>query len=115
MRGGVLKISIAPTDLKDPQKANAYFEKLLRVEERKRLLVDISTVKDATSLMIGALLSLHLLAYENLAILKFTGLSPKIQMLFKLLGVDKVIEAHYGIEEAMKSFDDVGAPPGYGQ
>jgi len=108
-----LKIALSPGDLKNPIKVNAFFEKLLRVDERKRLLADISEVKDATSLMIGALLSLHLLAYENLAILKFTGLSPKINMLFRLLGVDKVIEAHYGVEEAMKSFDNIGTPPGY--
>ncbi len=64
--------------------------------------------------MIGALLSLHLLAYENLAVLKFSGLSPKVKMLFELLGVDKVIQAHYGVTEALNSFDEVGAPPGFG-
>ncbi|MBN1808664.1 MAG: anti-sigma factor antagonist [Planctomycetes bacterium] len=113
MPGGVLLVELKSGDLKSPEKVNGFFERLLREDERKRVLVDIESVRDATSLMMGTLLSLHLLAYENLAVLKFTGLSPKVKMLFSLLGVDHVIQAHYGREEALRAFDQVGAPPGY--
>ncbi len=106
-------VSLTSADLKEPRWVNEFFEKLLRDEERKRILVDISGVDDPTSLMIGALLSFHLLAYENLAILKFAGLSSKTRMLFRLLGVDDVIQSHYGVNEALSAFDDIGVPPGF--
>ena len=54
--GGVLKVALTPADLKEPLEVNAFFEKLLRDDERKRILVDIAAVKDATSLMMGTLL-----------------------------------------------------------
>jgi len=52
-------------------------------------------VRALTSLMIGTLVSLHLLAYENVVILSFTGMHEKLVALFRLIGIDKLMEAHY--------------------
>ncbi len=111
--GGILFITLSPGDLKSPQALYTEFQELIVMEELKRILVDLSQVEEATSLMIGALIALHLLAYENLAVLKFTGLSPKIKMLFGILGVEKVMESHYGRDEALDDFRPVGGPPGF--
>ena len=110
--GGVLRIALSPEDLRHPEQLYSRFEQIIVEDEVKRILVDLSGVRDATSLMIGALIALHLLAYENLAVLKFTGLNPKIHMLFRLLGVDKVLESHHGPASTSGSFHTAGAPPG---
>ena len=113
--GGVVLVKLAPSDLLSPQALYSEFQELIVMEELKRVLVDLSEVEDATSLMIGALIALHLLAYENLAVLKFTGLCPKIKMLFRMLGVEKVIESHYGRDEVLDEFRPVDGPPGFAE
>lgn len=113
--GGVLVVRISPADLKSPQELYSQFQEIVVMEEYKRVLVDLTDIEDATSLMIGSLIALHLLAYENLAVLKFTNLRPKIRMLFKILGVEKVVESHYGRDDALDDFRPVGGPPGYGE
>ena len=97
----VLVVELTEGDLKDPVVLNSEFEEMIVEEEERKILVDLSAVKMMTSLMIGAVVSIHTVAYENVAILKFTGLSEKVRMLFRLLGIDKLIEMHYGRNEAL--------------
>ena len=101
----VLVVELTERDLKDPIRLNAAFEEMIVEEEERKILVDLSPVKAMTSLMIGAVVSIHTVAYENVAMLKFTGLSEKVRMLFRLLGIDKLIEMHYGSSD---TFGEMG-------
>lgn len=98
----VLVVELAESDLKDPVTLNREFEEIIVDEEERKILVDLSAVKTMTSLMIGTIVSIHTVAYENVALLKFAGLSKKVRMLFRLLGIDRLIEMHYGKQAALE-------------
>jgi len=98
----VLVVELVEGDLKDPVGLNTVCEELIVEDGERKVLVDLSAVGAMTSLMIGAVVSIHTVAYENVAMLKFTGLSDKVKMLFRLLGIDKLIELHYGRDGALE-------------
>jgi anti-anti-sigma regulatory factor len=95
-RDGVLYVLLTESDLNNPVMVHTIFEDFIFNEGERRITIDLSGVTMLTSLMIGTLVSLHLLAYENVVVLTFQGLHEKILSLFRLIGVDKLIEAHYG-------------------
>ena len=94
-RDGVLYVSVTESDLNNPVMLHSIFEDFIFSEGDRRIALDLSSISMLTSLMIGTLVSLHLLAYENVVVLTFQGLHEKILSLFRLIGVDKLIEAHY--------------------
>ena len=94
-KDGALIVRPTPDELADPQALIERFEQWID-EGELRILVDLAGTEYLSSLQVGALVSLHVLAYENVALLKFTGLSEKLAGLFKLLGVDQLMQMHYG-------------------
>jgi anti-anti-sigma regulatory factor len=101
---GVLIIELTSKDLADPVSLNEAFEQFVVYDEERRLVIDLSAVDYMTSLQIGAVVGLHIMAYENVAMLKFVGLSDKVKLLFRLLGIDTLVEMHYGRAQALESF-----------
>ena len=95
-QGQEIVVQLSQDDLADPVALHAAFEQLILEEGARRLAVDLGTVTDMQSLQLGALVALHLLAYENAAMMRFVNVSEKIKMLFKLLGIDTLLEFHYG-------------------
>jgi anti-anti-sigma regulatory factor len=93
--GGVL-VALDESDLRRPADCHAAFERLIYEDCVRRIAVDLSRVEMLSSLMIGTIVSLHLLAYENVVVLRFEGLHEKLRALLNLVGVDRLIEAHYG-------------------
>lgn len=94
-RDGILFVKLDPRDLERPVEVYSAFEEFILDRGERRITVDLSEVTMLTSLMIGTLVSLHLLAYENVVMLSFEGMHKKITTLFKLIGVDNLIRAHY--------------------
>ena len=107
---GVLIIELTSKDLSDPVSLNESFEQFIVYDEERRVVVDLGGIEYLTSLQIGAVVGLHIMAYENVTMMKFAGLSDKVKMLFRLLGVDTLIEMHYGRAQAIESFG-VESPP----
>ena len=93
---GVLHVKLGEKEIASPVDLHGAFEDLIFNQAERRIVVDLSDVHMLTSLMIGALVSLHLLAYENVVVLTFERLHPKIRTLFKLIGVDRLVASHYG-------------------
>ncbi len=93
---GVLYVKPSETEIASPIDLHGAFEDLIFQQGERRIVVNLSDVQMLTSLMIGALVSLHLLAYENVVILTFEHVHPKIHALFRLIGVDRLMESHYG-------------------
>ncbi len=93
---GVLHVKLGEEEIASPVDLHDAFEDFIFNRAERRIVVDLSDVHSLTSLMIGALVSLHLLAYENVVVLTFENTHPKIRALFKLIGVDKLMESHYG-------------------
>ncbi len=93
---GVLHVKLGEKEIASPVDLHGAFEDFILNHGERRIVVDLSDVHMLTSLMIGALVSLHLLAYENVVVLTFENMDPKICALFGLIGVDRLMESHYG-------------------
>jgi anti-anti-sigma regulatory factor len=104
-RGGITLFKITGADLADPLGLHKRVEAAILEEGDRKLLVDLSEVSYMNSSQIGAVVALHVLAYENLAVVKFVGMRERIVMLFELLGVDKLLDMHYArAAAALESF-----------
>ncbi len=94
-RDGVVYVQLGQSDLEHPVDVYAAFEELIFDRGERRIVVDLSGVTMLTSLMIGILVSIHLLAYENVVVLSFDNMHEKIATLFRMIGVDSLVDAHY--------------------
>ncbi|HOX08621.1 MAG TPA: STAS domain-containing protein [Planctomycetota bacterium] len=94
-RQGITLIRLNGADLADPLRLHQRVEAAVVADGDRKLLVDLSAVTDMNSTQIGAVVGLHVLAYENLAVVKFVGMRERIVTLFRLLGVDTLLDMHY--------------------
>ena len=101
---GVLTIAVEQADLEDPVAFYSAIEELIVEQGERRISIDLSDIEMLTSLMIGTLVSVHLLAYENVVVLTLDGLHERMKALLKLIGLDKLMEVHY------PSLPDDGSP-----
>ena len=92
---GVLTVRITQADLAEPTDLYLAFSDMIFERGELRIRANLSGVSSLDSLQIGTLVSIHLLAYENVVVLSFEGVSERMRALFKLIGVDNLIEAHY--------------------
>ncbi len=98
-------IRLNGSDLSDPLSLHNRFQEVIIHEGARKLLVDLGDVSYMNSMQIGAVVGLHVLAYENLSVVKFVGLHDRILNLFKLLGVDTLLDMHYArAKSALESF-----------
>jgi anti-anti-sigma regulatory factor len=109
----VLVLRPTPDDLSDPQSVTEILENVLQREGERKILVDLSAATNLTSLQLGSLVTMHLLCYENLAVMKLTNVGDKVKMVLRLIGLDKIMSFHHGPEVVFDSFgpDDVAAKP----
>jgi anti-anti-sigma factor len=121
----IYMIRLNGADLSDPLTLHNKFEEVIIHEGARKLLVNLSDVAYMNSMQIGAVVGLHVLAYENLSVVKFVGLHDRIKNLFKLLGVDTLLDMHYararsalesfGIYEPEDGLDAPSSPDGAGK
>ncbi|MHC4915939.1 MAG: STAS domain-containing protein [Planctomycetota bacterium] len=104
-RQGICMVKLNGADLGDPLTLHKRFEEVIIHDGARKLLVDLSDVAYMNSMQIGAVVGLHVLAYENLSVVKFVGLHQRIKSLFTLLGVDTLLDMHYArARTALESF-----------
>ena len=102
---GIYIVKLNGSDLSDPLKLHRRFEEIIIHDGARKLLVDLSEVQFMNSMQIGAVVGLHVLAYENLSVVKFVGLHERIKNLFALLGVETLLDMHYArVSNAFESF-----------
>ncbi len=98
-------IKLTGADLSDPLTLYNRFQEIIIHPGDRKLLVYLSEVSYMNSMQIGGVVGLHVLAYENLAMIKFVGLHQRVQNLFALLGVDTLLDMHYArSKSALESF-----------
>ena len=104
-RQGIVLLKLTGADLANPVELHRKFEEMVIFEGDRKVLADLSGVSYMNSTQIGAVVGLHVLAYENLAVVKFVGLHERVADLFKLLGVDTLLDMHYArARGALESF-----------
>jgi anti-anti-sigma factor len=100
----VVILKMVGDDLSDPRNVQRLLENLLKVDGEKKFLVDLSAVQSIYSLQIGTLVTMHVLCYENVAIMKLTGVSEKVRNILRIVGLEALMEMHHGTEVALESF-----------
>jgi len=106
-RGGITLVRVTGADLADPVSLHKRFEEAVILEGDRKVMVDLAGIEYMNSTQIGAVVGLHVLAYENLAVVKFVGLRGRVAVLFKLVGLDTLLDMHYArAAGALESFGD---------
>src|SRR5579862_1044592 len=108
----VVILKMVEDDLSDPRNTSRLIENLLKVDGEKKFIVDLSAVQSIYSLQIGALVTMHVLCYENVAILKLTGVNDKVRNILRIVGLETLMEMHHGTEVAIESFGKRKEPSG---
>ena len=108
---GVLVIKVSEEDLADPRVMSEQLENLLKNEGETRVVVDLSAVETIYSLQIGTLVAMHVMCYENVAVMKLCGASRKVRTLLRMVGLESLMELHHGTDVAVQSFASTAAAP----
>jgi anti-sigma B factor antagonist len=85
-----------------------FFAELRRLVEQgaRRLVVDFTTVAFIDSPTIGCMVDVHRLLRESGGAVKLAGLQPRIETLFSLTGVLRVLEVHATPADAVAAFGE---------
>ena len=100
----VVILKMVEDDLSDPRNTARLVENLLKVDGEKKFIVDLSAVQSIYSLQIGALVTMHVLCYENVAIMKLAGVNDKVRNILRIVGLETLMEMHHGTDVALDSF-----------
>lgn len=115
-KNGVLTLRPRPEDLSDPKKVTDVLEKTLHHFGDRNVIVDMSLADSLTSLQLGTLVTIHLVCYENLAVMRLASVSSKVKLVLRLIGLDQIMHCHHGEKVVNESFGAEGeAPPAEGQ
>jgi anti-anti-sigma factor len=96
-------------DLANVQGTALTVEQLLKEDGESRIIVDLSRVEKMYSLQVGALVTIHVLCYENVAVMKLANVNDKLKSLLRMVGLESLMEMHHGVDVAAESF---GPPRG---
>lgn len=100
----VVILKLVEDDLSDPHNTSLIVENLLKVDGEKRFVIDLSAVASIYSIQIGTLVTMHVLCYENVAIMKLAGVNDKVRNVLRIVGLEALMEMHHGTEVALESF-----------
>lgn len=108
---GVVNLKITSEDLSNPTGTFAALEELIQEEGYRSYIADLSRLAMINSLQAGTLVSLHLLCYENLGVLRLAHVPRRVRAVLQLIGLDKIMEIHHGREVAGTSFEGEQTEP----
>jgi anti-anti-sigma factor len=103
---GVVVLKLLPADLSDPRQMSALMEKLLVEDGERRIVADLRQIESIYSMQIGALVTMHVMCYENVAVMKLAGANEKVKNLLRMVGLETMMEMHHGPEVAAQSFGE---------
>ena len=82
---GVVFLTITEEDLNDAKGTSNIVEDLLKNDGETRIVADLSKVQNIYSLQIGTLVTIHVLCYENVAVMKLAGATDKVKNLLRMV------------------------------
>jgi anti-anti-sigma factor len=109
--GGVVILSLNSEDLSDPRNTANVVEDLLKMDGENKIVVDLSAVDTIYSMQIGTLVTIHVLCYENVALMKLAGANRKVREILKMVGLEALMEMHHGADVALQSFASTATQP----
>ncbi len=66
-----------------------------------QIVIDLQSVSYIDSASIGCLMDIHRLLQEKSGVLRLSGLQPRVETMISMTGVDKIIEIHRSLDEAL--------------
>jgi anti-anti-sigma factor len=109
--GAVVIVSLNEEDLNDPKNTAGVVENLLTMDGENKIIIDLSAVENIYSMQIGTLVTIHVLCYENVAVMKLAGAKKKVREILKMVGLETMMEMHHGADVAMQSFASQSTAP----
>jgi anti-anti-sigma factor len=101
---GVVILTMSPEDLNDPRTTSGVLENFIKDEGDNKFIVDLSKVDAMYSLQIGTLVTMHVMCYENVSMMKLCGANRKVRNLLRMVGLEAMMEMHHGTDVAIESF-----------
>ncbi|HYG76977.1 MAG TPA: STAS domain-containing protein [Planctomycetota bacterium] len=108
---GVVILSITEADLNDPRSTSQVLEGLLKDEGETKFVADVSKVQNIYSIQIGTLVTMHVMCYENVAVMKLAGANDRVKNLLRMVGLEALMELHHGASIAAESFGNMASAP----
>src|SRR5213592_1210303 len=106
---GIVFLTITEDDLNDAKGTSGIVEDLLKNDGETKIVADLSKVQNIYSMQIGTLVTIHVLCYENVAVMKLAGASDKVKNLLRMVGLESMMEMHHGTDIAAQSFGAASA------
>lgn len=106
----VVILELIADDLSDPRRMSVILERLLLEEGERKIVADLSQIDSIYSIQIGSLVTMHVMCYENVAVMKLAGANDKVKNLLRMVGLETMMEMHHGAEVAAQSFGTTPAP-----
>ncbi len=102
--GTDLVFDLSTDDLSQTTETLRLVEHVLIEECATRVVANLETITSIFSLQIGTLVAMHVMCYENIAVLKLANVNEHVKNQLRLVGLDKIMEIHHGVRTALDSF-----------
>ncbi|HLX63895.1 MAG TPA: hypothetical protein VKX17_21670 [Planctomycetota bacterium] len=96
--------TLSKEDLSAPVPTLAALEREIKDECAQQIVADLEIIESIYSLQIGTLVAMHVMCYENLAVMKLASVNNHVKNQLRLVGLDKLMEMHHGKQVAVESF-----------
>ena len=101
---GVVVMRLTAADLNAPQPTLDILQRAVQDDSEQKIVADLSAIESIYSLQIGTLVAMHVLCYENVAVMKLSGVNEKVKNLLRMVGLEAMMEMHHGASVAIQSF-----------
>lgn len=103
--GSAVVFSLSKEDLSTPIPTLAALEHEIRDECAQQVVADLESIESIFSLQIGTLVAMHVMCYENVAVMKLANVNDHVKNQLRLVGLDKLMEMHHGRKVTIESFE----------
>lgn len=100
----IITLTLTVDDLNDPRGMFRVLEKMLKQDGERKIIADLSQIESIYSLQIGTLVTMHVMCYENIAVMKLAGTKKKVREVLRSVGLETLMEMHHGTDVAKESF-----------
>ena len=99
-----LVFDLTQEDLSKTVQTLAMVERFIKEDGAMRVVANLETIESIYSLQIGTLVAMHVLCYENVAVMKLANVNEHVKNQLRLVGLDQIMEIHHGISAALDCF-----------
>ncbi len=102
--GSDLVFDLTEGDLSQTRGTLSIVERAIHEESAMHVVANLSSIQSIFSLQIGTLVAMHVLCYENVAVMKLANVHEHVKNQLRLVGLDQLMEIHHGVKAALDSF-----------